>query len=74
MAFIGFMRSWMGRLIRIAAGALLVWYGLTQIVGPSGWLVAAVRDCADRRRIDELLFDRTALRADADGSAIVSPY
>ena len=39
MAFVGFMRSWAGRLIRIAAGALLVWYGLT---GPVGWLVAAV--------------------------------
>ena len=42
MAFVAFMRSWAGRLIRIAAGALLVWYGLTQIIGPAGWLVAAV--------------------------------
>ena len=42
MAFVGFMRSWAGRLIRIAAGALLVWYGLTQVTGPVGWLVAAV--------------------------------
>ena len=42
MAFVAFMRSWAGRLIRIAAGALLVWYGLTQMTGPVGWLVAAV--------------------------------
>ena len=41
MAFVGLMRSWAGRLVRIAAGARLVWYGLTQMIGPAGWLVAA---------------------------------
>ena len=37
------VHAFVGRsIVRIAAGALLVWYGLTQIIGPAGWLVAAV--------------------------------
>ncbi len=38
MEFVAFMRSWAGRLIRIAAGALLMWYGMTQMIGrPVCW-------------------------------------
>ena len=42
MEFVAFMRSWAGRLIRIAAGALLMWYGMTQMTGTAGLLVAAL--------------------------------
>ena len=42
MAFVAFMRSWAGRVIRIAAGALLMWYGMTQMIGTAGLLVAAL--------------------------------
>ena len=40
MALVAFMRSWAGRLIRIVAGAVLVWFGLTHMAGPAGCLVA----------------------------------
>ena len=36
MAFVSFMQSWAGRLLRIGAGALMMWYGLTQMVGTGG--------------------------------------
>ncbi len=42
MGVVSFMRSWAGRLLRIVAGALLVWYGLAQLSGTRGLLLAAV--------------------------------
>jgi hypothetical protein len=42
MTFVAFMRSWAGRLLRIAAGAFLIWYGTTQMVGTGGLILAAV--------------------------------
>ena len=42
MEFVAFMRSWAGRLLRIAAGALLMWYGMMQMTGTAGLLVAAL--------------------------------
>ena len=41
MEFVAFMRWWAGRLIRIAAGAVLMWYGMTQMTGAAGLLLAA---------------------------------
>jgi len=40
MGFVTFMRSSAGRVLRVVAGALLVWFGLTQTVGVTGVLVA----------------------------------
>ena len=42
MAFVKFMQSWAGRLLRIAAGGVMMWYGLTQMAGPGGFTVAVV--------------------------------
>lgn len=42
MAFVNVMRSWVGRLLRIVAGGLLVWYGVTQMSGAGGLLLAVV--------------------------------
>lgn len=42
MAFIRFMQSWAGRVLRIGAGALMMWYGLAQMGGPGGLILAAV--------------------------------
>ena len=42
MAFVRFMRSAAGRLLRIGAGVVLMWYGLTQMVGTGGMLLAVV--------------------------------
>jgi len=36
------MQSWAGRLLRIGAGALLLWYGLTQMAGTGGTVLAVV--------------------------------
>ena len=42
MAFVRFMQSWAGRLLRIGAGVLLMWYGLTQLSGTAGITLAVV--------------------------------
>lgn len=42
MAFITFMQSWPGRLLRIAVGALLMWYGYTQMTGTAGTVVTVI--------------------------------
>ena len=42
MAFVRFMQSWAGRLLRIGAGALMMWYGLTQMAGAGGIALAVV--------------------------------
>ena len=42
MAFVRFMQSWAGRLLRIAAGAAMMWYGLTQMAGTAGFALAGV--------------------------------
>jgi len=42
MGVVNFMRSWAGRLLRIAAGAVLVWYGTTQMSGTGGLVLAVV--------------------------------
>ena len=42
MTFVRFMQSAIGRLLRIAAGALLMWYGLTQMAGTGGTVLAVV--------------------------------
>ena len=42
MAFVRFMRSGAGRLLRIGAGVVLMWYGLTQMVGTGGIVLAVV--------------------------------
>jgi hypothetical protein len=42
MAFVRFMQSWAGRLLRIGVGALMLWYGLTQMVGAGGIALAVV--------------------------------
>ena len=42
MGFVRFMQSWAGRLLRIGAGALLMWYGFTQIAGTAGTVLAVV--------------------------------
>ena len=42
MGLVRFMQSWAGRLLRIGAGALLMWYGLTQLVGTGGIVLAVV--------------------------------
>ncbi len=42
MAFVRFMRSWAGRLLRIGAGVVLLWYGLTQMAGTGGITLAVV--------------------------------
>ena len=42
MAFVRFMRSAAGRLLRIGAGVVLMWYGLTQMVGTGGMALAVV--------------------------------
>ncbi len=42
MSFTKFMSSWIGRLVRIAAGILLVWLGLGVVHGIGGWILAIV--------------------------------
>ena len=42
MAFVRFMRSAAGRVLRIGAGVVLMWYGLTQMVGTVGIALAVV--------------------------------
>ena len=42
MGLVRFMQSWTGRLLRMGAGALLMWYGLTQMVGTGGIVLAVV--------------------------------
>ena len=42
MAFVRFMRSGAGRLLRIGAGVVLIWYGLTQMTGTAGVALAVV--------------------------------
>jgi hypothetical protein len=42
MAFVRFMQSWAGRLLRIGVGALMMWYGLTQMAGTGGIALAVV--------------------------------
>jgi hypothetical protein len=42
MSFAKFMSSWAGRLLRIAAGLLLVWLGLGVMQGLGGWILAIV--------------------------------
>ena len=42
MGLVRFMQSWAGRLLRIGAGALLMWYGLTQMAGTGGIVLAVV--------------------------------
>jgi hypothetical protein len=42
MAFVKFMQSWAGRLLRIAAGGVMMWYGLTQMAGTGGIALAVV--------------------------------
>lgn len=40
--FVGFMRSWAGRLLRIVAGAAIVVVGFVVVGGVAGTFVAAV--------------------------------
>lgn len=42
MGFVRFMQSWAGRVLRIGAGALMVWYGLAQMGGSAGVILAVV--------------------------------
>lgn len=42
MGFVTFMQSAAGRLLRIAAGAVMVWYGMTQMTGTSGTVLAVL--------------------------------
>ena len=42
MAFVSFMQSWAGRLLRIGAGVVMMWYGLTQMAGTGGIVLAVV--------------------------------
>lgn len=42
MGFVRFMQSWAGRVLRIGAGALLMWYGLTQMESMGGNVLAVV--------------------------------
>ncbi len=42
MSFAKFMSSWIGRLVRIAAGILLIWLGLAVVHGVGGWVLAIV--------------------------------
>jgi len=42
MDFVRFMQSWAGRGLRIGAGALLMWYGLTQMESTGGNVLAVV--------------------------------
>lgn len=41
-AFVGFMQSWVGRLLRIVAGLALIAVGLFVMQGVWGYVVAAV--------------------------------
>ena len=41
MAFVTFMQSWAGRVLRVVAGALVASYGTTQLTGTAGVLLAA---------------------------------
>lgn len=40
MGFVTFMQSWTGRLLRVGAGAVMMWYGLTQMPGTGGMVLA----------------------------------
>ncbi len=42
MGFAKFMSSWTGRLIRILAGIVLIWLGLSIVQGIGGWVLAMV--------------------------------
>lgn len=42
MGFVHFMQSAAGRLLRIVAGAVMVWYGMTQMAGTGGMVIAVV--------------------------------
>ncbi len=42
MGFVHFMRSAAGRLLRIAAGSIIIWLGLTQLEAPASWIVALI--------------------------------
>jgi len=42
MGFVRFMQSWAGRVLRIAAGGVIVWYGLTQMTGTAGTVVTVL--------------------------------
>lgn len=42
MAFVDFMRSIAGRLLRIVAGAMIIYLALTQMDAPWSYVVAAV--------------------------------
>jgi hypothetical protein len=41
MGFVTVMRSSVGRLLRIAMGGLMMWYGLAHMAGTGGVLLAA---------------------------------
>ncbi len=42
MGFVTFMRSAAGRLLRIVAGTVMVWYGMTQMAGTGGTVLAVL--------------------------------
>lgn len=42
MRFVNFMRSWAGRLLRIALGAVIVWFGWTRLGGTAGTMLALI--------------------------------
>lgn len=42
MSFVNFMRSMAGRLLRVVAGAAIIWLGLNYVQTPWNYLVAAI--------------------------------
>lgn len=39
MGFVSFMRSFAGRVLRVAAGVVIIWIALTQVQPPWSWIV-----------------------------------
>lgn len=42
MGFVNFMRSLSGRLLRVVAGAVIIWLGLNFVQAPWSYIVAAI--------------------------------